>query len=112
MDLMTHDDASKRVVSDYFQEVLKIEGHWKKMVVERLIDSKILSENALKQAFNFFVSKGSFDEAEAMKEQYGVSLNRSELQEQLLKAYESEERILDLENILSLLLSACQKTHE
>ncbi|WP_257263402.1 RING-H2 finger protein [Endozoicomonas sp. ONNA2] len=102
LDLMTYDDASCRVVSDFFLEVLKIKGNRNRGVVKRLIDSKILSENVLKQAFNFHVAKGNFDQAKAMKEQYGFSLNGSELQEQLLKAYQAKTGIPDLESILSL----------
>ncbi|WP_257295401.1 hypothetical protein [Endozoicomonas sp. YOMI1] len=101
LDLMTHDDASKRVVCDFLQEVLKKKGQ-PEIVVKSLVGSKMLNENALKEALNFFLSIGRFDNAKAIKEQYGVSLNCSKLKEQLLKAYESKKSTCELKRILSL----------
>ncbi|WP_257295402.1 hypothetical protein [Endozoicomonas sp. YOMI1] len=100
LDLMTHDDASKRVVSDFLQEVLKKKGH-AEMVVNRLAGSKILNENAQKEALDFFVSIGVFDEVKALKEQYGLSLNNRQLKELLLKVYASKRNSSHLQWILS-----------
>ncbi len=100
LDLMTHDDASERLVSDFLQEVLKKKG-CPGDVVNRLAESKILSENVQKEAFDFFVSIGRFDYAQAMKEQYGISLNGVQLKEQLFKTYEAKKNY-QLQRILSL----------
>ncbi|WBA80353.1 hypothetical protein [Endozoicomonas sp. GU-1] len=100
LDLMTHDDASKWVVCDFLKEVLKRDQS--ETVVELLVDSKMLSENALKETFNYFISKGRFDDAKKIKEQYDVSINSAKLKEELVKAYESGKSSWDLKHILSL----------
>ncbi len=101
LDLMTHDDASERIVSDFLQEVLKAKGY-PEDVVNRLAESKMLNENAQKEAFDFFVSIGRFDYAKAMKEQYGISLNSTQLKEQLFKSYEAPKKSYQLQRILNL----------
>lgn len=101
LELMTNDDASKTVVSDFLQqEVLKKEGYTNYVLVNQLVKSKIPNESALKEAFDYLVSKGRFDDAKAMKDQYEFSLDFSELKEQLQKTYDEKSR--NLPSILSL----------
>ncbi len=100
LELMTHDDASKWVVCDFLKEVLKRDQS--ETVVKLLVASKMLSENALKETLNYFISKGRFDDAEDIKEQYDVSINSAKLKGELVKAYESGKSTWDLKHILSL----------
>ncbi len=101
LDLMTHDDASKWVVCDFLKEVLQKKGQ-SETTVNLLVGSKMLSENALKETLNYFISRGRFHDAKAIKEQYSVSINSSKLEDELVKAYESGKSTCDLERILSL----------
>ncbi|MGI2026366.1 hypothetical protein [Endozoicomonas acroporae] len=98
--LMTNDDASKTVVSNFLQEVLKNEGYTNCVLVNELVKSKIPNESALKEAFDYLVSKGRFYDAKTMKDEYKFSLDFSELKEQLQKTYDEKSR--NLQSILHL----------
>ncbi|MBO9494466.1 hypothetical protein J7438_10255 [Thalassotalea sp. G20_0] len=101
LDLMTHDEASKWVVCDFLKEVFEKDGQLE-TTVKILLDSKMLSESALKATLNYFISRGKFHDARIMKEQYGVSINSPKLKQELTKAYKSGAGRCVLERILSL----------
>ncbi|WP_257266068.1 hypothetical protein [Endozoicomonas sp. ONNA2] len=112
LELITNDDASKTIVSDFLHEVLKKERYVNYILVNRLVESKIPNKTALKEAFDYLVSEGRFDDAKAMKDQYEFSLNFSQLKEQLQKTYD-DEMSQTVQSILSLYNKddgACQFT--